>query len=77
MDKIKKRLLIKAINEMIESAIYYGGDSGGAYFNEEDKVELLKKMEYFRVWKLGDDFAIGFVNEIPMFFEKYDTKTSD
>lgn len=34
--------------DIINTAINYGGDSGGAYFTEEYKQELIKKIkEYY------------------------------
>lgn len=42
--KNKERLI-----DVINIAINYGGDKGGAYFNEESKLELIKKIkEYYK-----------------------------
>lgn len=70
MEMPEKRILISKVNDIIKSAIYYGGDSGGAYFNESDRGDLIKTMEQLRIWGLGDAFAIGYIDNVPLFFEK-------
>lgn len=74
MDIDGKKFLIRQVNEIIESAINYGGDFGGAYYNERYRSELIELMENFKVCFLGDKFEVGIVGDVPMFFEKVEEK---
>lgn len=54
-------VLIGEINSLIEEAIVHGGDSGGAYFNnEEDLIKAMKR--FLRMSGLDKDY--GIMNEV-------------
>ena len=62
-------VLINKINSMIKEAIEHGGDSGGAYFSNEEA--LTREMKYFLRWS-GLDKDYGIMNEEGMlrFYKK-------
>lgn len=70
IEKYKRDMLIEFVNDIIEHAIYYGGDSGGPYFDNSELAGLIEAMEHLKYGILKDDYEIGIVNRKPMFFEK-------
>lgn len=67
---LPKSVLISYINDMIEQAVYYGGDIGGAYYTDMDT--LLSVMKYFRTWAGLEEYKICVVNDIPKFVKLAD-----
>lgn len=65
-----KSVMISYINEIIEGAVFHGGDSGGPYFSNMD--DLLSKMRDFRTWAGLDEYKICVVGDIPKFVKLAD-----
>lgn len=65
-----KSIMMKYINEIIEEAVFHGGDIGGPYFTNMD--DLLSKMRKFRAWTGSNEYKICVVNEIPKFVKLAD-----
>lgn len=57
MKEISEDILIEKINDLIEVAIYHGGDPGGPYGTERE--ELISKMQQLRTWLSLDGYKIA------------------
>lgn len=63
-------VMMKHINEIIEEAVFHGGDSGGPYFSNMD--DLVSKMRDFRTWAGLEEYKICVVGDIPKFVKLAD-----
>lgn len=57
MKEISEDILIEKINDLIEVAIYHGGDPGGPYGSARE--ELIFKMQQLRTWLSLDGYKIA------------------
>ena len=75
-----KERIIKAINNAINMAIWHGGDSGGPYFGETEKLSaaMNELAECLNVsWKWSDKSPEGYEtkeNRYPMLYLKEKTE---
>ena len=66
---------LNQINDILENAIRYGGDSGGIYCDEEYKQELIKSLKHWVKWQgYEDKLLIYFENNIPKILIKDNLK---
>ena len=76
----KKERIIKAINNAIGMAIWHGGDPGGPYFTESEKLSaaMNELAECLNVsWKWSDKCPEGYKcheNEYPVLYLKEKTE---
>lgn len=62
-------ILIEKLNSIISEAIAHGGDSGGAYFSNEEA--LIREMKQFLRWYgLHENYGIMNENGLLRFYNK-------
>lgn len=64
--EVEKHILAEKLNELIKTAINYGGDNGGPYYGEQDLKPLVCNMRSIIYTSLGG-FEVVITNDIPMF----------
>jgi len=68
LDEYELEIFIEKINDIIEQAIIHGGDTGGAYCSNEEK--LLHSINMFLKWTGLDNYLTIYKDDIPKLLMK-------